>query len=484
MAYRHGVYMSEIPSTVKAPIESDAGIIVVVGTAPVNMADDPYHATNTPLLAHTMAEAKSAVGYSTDFKNYTICDAVSAAFRVVNVAPMVIINVLDPSKTEHTADVVERSMQVNDGMVKLETIGLLLDKLLVKADDVTLKSGTDYTAAFNDDGTVTLVILPTGKGAGKVQVTVSGKRIAPEKITGADVVGGVAADSKETGMEVLRQIFPKLGIVPGNLIAPRFSKDATCAAIMQAKTTMLNGIWRMFCWVDLDSSATGAQKYTDVLKQKTKQALNSPNCAAVWGCPKVGDVMYSPSAFAAAYIARQDAENDGVPMPPMSNIAVSATAICTEDGKELYLDLDQANYVNGVGVVTFLNFNGFKLWGNNTVAYPSNTDPKDRFISARRFMSYDDNNFILSNFSNVDMRANPRLREAVIEQQNVLGASYISSQICARYEMAYLDSENTEQTLADGKLYFHKYVAMYLPAEDIEGVVEFDISAIAAAMSA
>lgn len=65
--------MSEIPSTVKAPIESDAGVIVVVGTAPVNMADDPYHATNTPLLAHTMAEAKSAVGYSTDFKSYTIC---------------------------------------------------------------------------------------------------------------------------------------------------------------------------------------------------------------------------------------------------------------------------------------------------------------------------------------------------------------------------------------------------------------------------
>lgn len=149
---------------------------------------------------------------------------------------------------------------------------------------------------------------------------------------------------------------------------------------------------------------------------------------------------------------------DGIPMPPMSNIAVSATAICTEDGEEIYLDLDQANYVNSVGIVTFLNFNGFRLWGNNTVAYPSNTDPKDRYISARRFMSYDDNNFILTNFGNVDMRANPRLREAVIEQQNTIGASYVSSQICARYEMAYLESENTEQTLADGKLYFHKYV--------------------------
>lgn len=32
-------------------------------------------------------------------------------------------------------------------------------------------------------------------------------------------------------------------------------------------------------------------------------------------------------------------------------------------------------------------------------------------------------------------------------------------------------------------MYFHKYVAMYLPAEDIEEIVEFDIDAITAAMS-
>lgn len=68
MAYRHGVYVSEIPSSVKAPLESDAGTQVIVGVAPVNLADDPYGATNVPLLCHTMAEAKGLVGYSSDFK--------------------------------------------------------------------------------------------------------------------------------------------------------------------------------------------------------------------------------------------------------------------------------------------------------------------------------------------------------------------------------------------------------------------------------
>ena len=62
MAYRHGVYVSEVPSSVKAPLESDAGVQVVVGVAPVNLADDPYNASNVPLLCHTMAEAKSLVG--------------------------------------------------------------------------------------------------------------------------------------------------------------------------------------------------------------------------------------------------------------------------------------------------------------------------------------------------------------------------------------------------------------------------------------
>lgn len=135
-----------------------------------------------------------------------------------------------------TDDVPENVVQVNDGTARLDTIGLLLDKLVVKADDVTLESGTDYTAAFNDDGTVTLAVLPDGKGAGKTQLTVSGKRIAPEKVKGKDVIGGVSVDGKETGMEVLRQVFPKLGVVPGSLVAPWFSKDPTCAAIMQAKS--------------------------------------------------------------------------------------------------------------------------------------------------------------------------------------------------------------------------------------------------------
>lgn len=50
MAYKHGVYTSEVATSLVAPIEGTAGLMVVVGTAPVNMLADPAGAVNRPLL--------------------------------------------------------------------------------------------------------------------------------------------------------------------------------------------------------------------------------------------------------------------------------------------------------------------------------------------------------------------------------------------------------------------------------------------------
>ena len=76
-------------------------------------------------------------------------------------------------------------------------------------------------------------------------------------------MGGVnAATGAETGLEVVRQVFPKLGMVPGILLAPRFSKDPMVCAALQAKCRKINGVFDAVCFVDIDSSASGARKYT------------------------------------------------------------------------------------------------------------------------------------------------------------------------------------------------------------------------------
>lgn len=53
MAYNHGVRILENPTSLTAPILGTAAFQVVVGVSPVNLAEDPYNATNVVKLAYT-----------------------------------------------------------------------------------------------------------------------------------------------------------------------------------------------------------------------------------------------------------------------------------------------------------------------------------------------------------------------------------------------------------------------------------------------
>ena len=125
MTYNHGVRVIENPTSLQAPIEGTAGLQVVIGAAPVNLAKDPYAAVNRPILARNFAEAKEAVGYSDDFGNFELCEAIDASFRVLNVSPIVLINVLDPKV--HFSSLTSASHTVTDGQVVIEQTGVLAD---------------------------------------------------------------------------------------------------------------------------------------------------------------------------------------------------------------------------------------------------------------------------------------------------------------------------------------------------------------------
>ncbi len=479
--YKHGVYISEVPTSLIAPIEGTAGLQVIIGTAPVNMLAEPEEAVNKPLLVHSYKEAVGAVGYSSDFEKYTLCESISANFQVVNTAPLVLINVLDPAK--HSTDMPETEVDVIDGIAQVQQIGILVNKLNVKNGDTAMKLDKDYTVLFNNDGTMNIILLDGGAGDGAASLTVSGKLLDASKVTDADIVGGVdIAAEKETGMEVIRQIYPKLAMTPGILLAPRFSRSAVVAAAIQAKTKEINGVFKAVCIVDIDSTETGAQKYTDVKQTKERQAVNDPNTYAVWPFAKAGDVVYSGSTLAGALTAYTDAVNNDIPNVSPSNKTLSISAACLPDGTEVILDQDQANTINSFGVATFLNVNGFRLWGNNTAAYPGNSDPKDRWFSVRRFLTWAGNTFILTYFQKVDSPANRRLIESIVDSENIRGHSFVARGVCARYEITFLEDENPTTDLMNGKITFHQYITPFPPAEYIQDIIEFDPYALTSAL--
>ena len=264
MAYQHGVYITERETSLVAPLTGTAGLQVIVGTAPVNMAENPYDCTNKPVIAYSYAEAVANVGYSDNWKDFTICQSIYASFQVLNVAPIIMINVLDPTK--HIQPLEEATVTVIDGQATINTKGILLDKLTVKNGDNTLEAGKDYTAAFDSTGNVVITMITTASS-----LTVSGKVIAPSMVAAEDIVGGYnVATGVETGLEVIRQVYPKFAMTPGLLVAPGWSHIPTVAAALQAKCTGINDVFTCECICDIDSTAEGATKYTDVKEKKEK----------------------------------------------------------------------------------------------------------------------------------------------------------------------------------------------------------------------
>ena len=161
MAYKHGVYNTEQATSLTVPIQGIAGLQVIFGTAPIHLAKDPAAAVNTPKLVYSYKEAVEAVGYSDDFENFTLCQSISACFQVFNVAPIILVNVLDPNKAAHVTQNQAESCDVVDGVVLYDKKYVLLNTLAVKNGSATLVAGSDYEAAHEDDGSVAITLLST-----------------------------------------------------------------------------------------------------------------------------------------------------------------------------------------------------------------------------------------------------------------------------------------------------------------------------------
>lgn len=485
MAVSHGFNLTEATTSVSAPVQVSSGLQIIVGTAPVNQLANPAAAVNTPLYVSTYKEAVAAVGWSSDFAKYTLCEAISANFQVVGTAPIVVINVLDPANKKHITALDETSVQVNDGVAEIDKVGILLEKLVVKKDDTTLTADVDYIASFNDDGTVSLALINGGAGDGATTLTASGSILDASKVTADDIVGGVnAATGAETGLEVVRQVYPKLSKAPGILLAPRFSKNAQVCAALQAKCRKINGLFNAVCFIDLDCSADGAQKYTDVAEQKTKQTATSREAYALWLYVKVGETVYSGSSMAAAATVYNDSQNGDRPVASPSNVTIPISAACLEDGTEVLMDQEQGTFLNDLGIATFIRSGtDFVIWGNETAAYPKNTDPKDMFLCIRRFFNYAWTSFVLDNMSKLDKPMNPKRLQSIIDSENMKGSKYVSEEACASYRMVADTEKNTAAELVAGHYHFCLYCTPFPPLKQVNVTMEYEASSLVTALN-
>ena len=129
---KHGVFIVEEATALTVPISGRSSVQVVIGTAPVNMAEDPAAVVNTPILANSAAEAMAALGYSTDMGKgkYTLCQTMYATNSIYQVSPVVYINVLDPAR--HKKSLEEAQYPVSQMQAVIPVEGVLINGLTVK----------------------------------------------------------------------------------------------------------------------------------------------------------------------------------------------------------------------------------------------------------------------------------------------------------------------------------------------------------------
>ncbi len=403
------------------------------------------------------------------------------ANEIFPVSPVIYINVLDPNK--HKKENQEKNYDVSDHQVILEEEGILKKTVVIKDEsDTTYQLGLDYMLTFSNEKLI-VTLLSTSEAYNLKTIKVTSSSIDSSLVSEADIIGAQNIETmEETGLELIKRIRPKFGVHPALILAPGWSKYENVAAAMQAKCTEINGSFQSECLLDLDT--TKARKYIECEVLKKKSGYISEHAIVLYPCLLKDNKIYQYSAIAGALMSYYTTINGDIPFKSPSNKLLQVDGAVLEDGTEVCLDETQAEILNSSGIVTAINDDGWRMWGNNTACYPDNDQQKDRWIVCRRMFSFVRNYFINTYKKRLDDLTNLRVIDDIVNSFNIFGNSLKSTGGCAGLRMEYLDSDNSKEQLLAGHLIVRIYFAPYSPVEYILAIQKFDIDAINAELTA
>ena len=337
-----------------------------------------------------------------------------------------------------------------------------------KAADYTLTEFANiYLARYNVSPVVFINVFDPEKHKG------SNDKPDVKKVNADDIIGGIDGQTYlRTGLELVDEIFPRFGLIPGQLLAPRFSGQVEVALVLGAKCFNINGHFRCTGIVDVPVEV---KHFTEAPAWVKDNNLTDSNLIMFFGQPLFGDVAEAGSSHLASVISKRDFENGDIPFYSPSNKRLLANGVSHAE-KELHLGPSEAAYLNGQGILSGLNFAGvLAAWGNRTAAYPAVTDVKDTFIPIRRMFNFCANTLVTTAWQFLDrpiMRR--RLIETVCETFNTWLNGLAARECINGGRVEFLQSENPTTDIMDGITRFHVFFTPPSPAREINFVLEYD----------
>jgi phage tail sheath protein FI len=472
---KHGVYVSEQSTSVSAPVSVETGIPFVIGLSPVHTADNPA-AAGAPVLVTSFAEFEAKLGYSDDWATYPLCEFAYSHFKLFGKAPAIFVNLLDPATMKSA--VAASDLDVSGKKVELTVKAIDDASLVVKAqggNGNAYVKDTDYSVYYNEAHKLVVEVLPDGACYSASKLNIAYSEVTPASVTTSTVA---------TGLESIELCMSKLGLIPDLIVAPGFSENTGVAAVMATKAAAINGMFRAKALIDISTASSGgADSYDEVVALKNSNNFTDPNELVCWPLFKLDDKVFHASTIVAGRIAATDGDF-GAPYASPSNKDIPITSLVVIGGSEINLSLAQANILNAGGVITALNFmGGFKLWGNYTACYPTNTDVKDNLLCVSRMFDWVANTLIRTFWSKLDDPMNKRLVDSIVDTANIWMNGLTGSGFILGGRVEYNVAENPTTSLMAGIIKLHVYITPPSPAQEIDFVLEYDASYVEAAFA-
>lgn len=480
--YKHGMATSRKATKGLKTIASNSIVQLVIGTAPVNTLENPYDAVNKPIVLEEKEEVEDYIGVTASVEKYTIMHAVHASFNKHAVAPLIVINVLNPANPAHTEAVADKVYPVKKFTAKIMEEGILLDKLVVSDGTDEYQVDIDYVASFDSNGYLVISIADDGAAKDADTIHVSYTRINPENVTEDDIIGGVTKNGVRSGVEVFDMVYPETEYIPTLVTAPYYSKYPAVAAALEAKVQKIYSTFNAKAILDIDCSEEGADRVNKLADVREKTVPYSRWCDACWPMVKSDGMILAFSAFASALTQAVSEENADIPSESISNHDLKIDGICTENGEAVLMTQDDVNdYLNAIGVVGALKLPTWKAWGNNSTAYPKSKDPIDRWSNGVAMLNYLENRFKSDFLPRLDKNINYKMIQGIVNDFNASMNALVPDYL-AGGEIVFDKKKNPLNKIMDGKMRFSTRYAAYNPAEYIENEFEYDITMLETAL--
>ena len=467
-----GIHVQEKATAVSTPAVATAGIPFVVGLAPVHSAAKPAKAIR-PVLCTSWDEAVEKLGFSYDWKKFTLCEVMYSHFQLYGCQPVVFCNVLDPFAAKQEMEATDH--EVSDHRIILPFAVIGDNSLVVRSGETTLGKDVDYSVLYDAEQDRCIVeLLSSGNAYDATILNVSGNTVNPEAVTTPDIVSGVSLI--DTCMNTVETI-PDLICVPG------YSHLPEVAAVMAAKAASINGLFRAKALIDADCGPNGVRKCADLGDYKTENHLADENQILCWPMVHKNGHQFHMSTHLAGLMAQVDTGNAGVPYESPSNKRFQIDGCCLEDGTEINLTFEESNFIASHGIVTALNFMtmGWTCRNNYTACYPENTDVKDYFIPVSRMFDWVANTIIRTFGRKLDKPMTRRLVDTILDAINIWLNGLVASEYLLGARAEFMEEENPEEDLRAGICRIHIYMTPPSPMQQMDFILEYDASYVAAA---